>query len=525
MKIKEVINKQNVFIVLFIVFMCTVILFFQIKKVGFHEDEGYTLSSAVNMRNGLMSAYEGENGSTSETPIWKTREYVKEYMTLTSDNYLNLSGVFRNQMYDNHPPVFYALVHFSSILFGGEFSKYTVFVVNIIAFILSCFVIKQIFKIINKENLIYATLLLYGLSMGTISMVLFQRMYMLLTLFSILYLYYNIKIYKNDFKITKGDILKLGLITVLGFLTQYFFAVYAVAIFAMMIVKMVREKKTEHLKKYIIAHMVYGIIGIVLFPPCLYHLVFSDRGLKNLGNSSYLKNLDTYIRHLGYAFSIKSSTLILFVFLVMLFIRITRLHDKKEERFIVLLLSLPTVIFFLITVKMTSYQELRYIMPILPFVAIILYVVLDTLIDIEYKNLMFLGISVVLVVHGLIFSKPRFLYENYQDILTIAKENSEKPFIYIYDNFFNHMQSVPEMMIYQKTLIINANKEIEYLLTNEELNKEESYILSIKGYMNNEEILERIQKETEFKNITSLYQYSKNNLPTQVENNLYLVSK
>lgn len=525
MKVKDVINKKNICVAILIILMCAIIFFFQTKKVGFHEDEGYTLSSAVNQRNGLMSAYEGENESTSETPIWKTREYVKNYMSLSSKDYLNLTGVFRNQMYDNHPPVFYALVHFSSILFGGEFSKYTVFVVNIIAFILSCFVIQKLLKTIQKENLTIATLLLYGLSMGTISMVLYQRMYMLLTLFCILYLYYNLKIYKNDFKITKGDIIKLGFITVLGFLTQYFFAVYAVSIFVMMIVKMVQEKKTEHLKKYIIAHIVYGIIGIVLFPPCLYHLVFSDRGLKNLANSSYLKNFDTYVRHLGYAFTLKSSTLILFVFLVILFLRIARLQDKKEERFIVLLASIPTVIFFFITVKMTSYQELRYIMPILPFVAIILYVVLDTLIDIKYKNLIFIGISVVLVVHGLIFSKPRFLYENYDEILAIAKENSEKSFVYIYDNFFNHMQSVPEMMIYQKTLIINANKEIEYLLTNEELNKEESYILSIKGYMNNEEILERIQKETEFKNITSLYQYSKNNLPTQVENNLYLVSK
>ena len=38
--------------------------------------------------------------------------------------------------------------------------------------------------------------------------------------------------------------------------------------------------------------------------------------------------------------------------------------------------------------------------------------------------------------------------ENYKNILDIAEENKDKSFVYVYDNFFNHMQSVSEMMIY-----------------------------------------------------------------------------
>ena len=66
---------------------------------------------------------------------------------------------------------------------------------------------------------------------------------------------------------------------------------------------------------------------------------------------------------------------------------------------------------------------------------------------------------------------------------------------------------------------------MEYLIKDEELNKENSYILCIKSYMNNDEILDRIKNETEFNNITVLCTSGCGHNDEQVENNLYLVSK
>ena len=177
-------NVKNILIIILIAIISGIIFFYQTKKVGLHEDEGYTLASSVSTINGLMSPY-----INSEHPVWLSRSYITDYMTLKPENFLNLKSVYINQAWDNHPPVFYSLVHFSSILFGGNFSIYSVFVVNIIAFIFSCIIIKKILKLLNKESLIFATIIFYGLSMGTISMVIFQRMYMLLTLFVLLYFY------------------------------------------------------------------------------------------------------------------------------------------------------------------------------------------------------------------------------------------------------------------------------------------------------------------------------------------------
>lgn len=191
-------KTKEILVIVLISIISGIIFFYQTKKVGFHEDEVYSIVSSVNSNDGLMSSY-GEDYN----PEWKTKEYIKNYATLSTENYFNLKSIFYNQKKDNHPPLFYVLVHFSSMLFSGQFTKYTVFIVNLLAFILSCFIIKKILDILNKENLTIATLIFYGLSMGTISMIIYQRMYMILTFFILLYFYFSIKLYKSDFNLTK----------------------------------------------------------------------------------------------------------------------------------------------------------------------------------------------------------------------------------------------------------------------------------------------------------------------------------
>ena len=163
-------------------------------------------------------------------------------------------------------------------------------------------------------------------------------------------------------------------------------------------------------------------------------------------------------------------------------------------------------------------------MAAIPFVVLTLFFILDNLIKCKYNSIIFAIISILLVTNGMIYSKPKFLYENYQNCLDIANENSEKSFVYVYDNFFNHMQSIPEMMIYEKTLIFNYNNdELRCIVDDENLNNEGSFVLSIKAYMDNDKILNEIKDNSDFKNITLLYEGG--NEDGVVNNNYYLVSK
>lgn len=555
-------KSKEILIIMLIAINVGIMFFYQSKKRGFHEDEIYSLASAVNPYDGLMPAYGEKDTNTKmfekyvfdenifieiknvmhyvlnnskyseemdelnsqQKPIWKTKEEVEEYVTLNKDNYLNLKSIYYNQAKDNHPPVFYVLVHISSILFNGQFTKYIIFTVNILAFILSCFLIKKILKLIDKENIIIPILIFYGLSMGTISMVIYQRMYMLLTFFILLYFYYSIKIYKNNFTLTPKLNFALGTITIIGFLTQYFFAIFAFFIFLLMIIKMIKDKRYIEVIKYIGFHIIYAIIGIVLFIPCIYHLLFTNRGVLALANTEYFKNLYQYINHLLYAFTIKNNIVLEITILLGIFIGIVYLYKNSNQKFIVALTIMPCTFYFFIVAKLTTFQELRYIMPIIPFVSIALFLILDNIFKMKYKNIVLILISIILVINGMIFSKPKFLFEEYEECLEIAENNKDKSFVFVNDNSFNYIQSIPEMMIYEKTVIIDVNKgEEKYFIEDDKLNTEDSYILCIKTYIDNEKIIQDIKDNTDFKNIKLLYEGS--NSHEVISNNLYLCYK
>lgn len=555
-KIKEIL------IIILIAINVGVMFFYQSKKRGFHEDEIYSLASSVNPYDGLMSVYGEKDTNTKmfekyvfdenvfveiknvihyvlnnskyseemnelnsqQKPIWKTKEEVEEYVTLSKDNYLNLKSIYYNQAKDNHPPVFYVLVHISSILFNGQFTKYIIFTVNILAFILSCFLIKKILKLIDKENIIIPILIFYGLSMGTISMVIYQRMYMLLTLLMLLYFYYSIKLYKNNFILTPKLSLALGTTTIFGFLTQYFFAIFAFYIFLLMIIKMIKDKRYIEVIKYISFHTLYAIIGIILFVPCIYHLLFTNRGVSALANTGYFKNLYQYINHLLYAFTIKNNIVLEITILLGIFIGIVYLYKNSNQKFIVALTIMPCTFYFFIVAKLTTFQELRYIMPIIPFISIASFLILDNIFTIKYKDVVLILISIILVINGMIFSKPKFLFEEYEECLEIAENNKDKSFVFVNDNSFNYIQSIPEMMIYEKTMIIDVNKgEEKYFIEDDKLNSEDSYILCIKTYMDNEKIIQDIKDNTDFKNIKLLYEGS--NSHEVISNNIYLCFK
>ena len=215
------------------------------------------------------------------------------------------------------------------------------------------------------------------------------------------------------------------------------------------------------------------------------------------------------------------------IVLILFVVATIALCIKSKEKFVVLITIVPSIFYYFIAVKMTSFQELRYIMPIIPFMVLTIFFILNEFITFKYNYIAFTIISIALVINGIVFSKPLFLYENYKNILNIAEENKDKSFVYVYDNFFNHMQSVSEMMIYKRTLIINVNNndELHCVIDDNSLNTEDSYILSIKSYTDNDSILDRIKNESEFKNITLLYKAEDGSNSNVVMDNLYLVSK
>lgn len=514
-----------IFYSLMIVIFC-VMYYFMSQKEGFHEDEMFSygssnykydnvfqpygdkdyINSVINeeifnngniinniayyLKNPNIFIKKLEEKQSNEKPIWKTKEEAIEYVTIQPNDILSLFSIYYNQSRDAHPPLFYFIVHIVSIFFLGNFSKYIIFIINIGLFIGCFIIIRKIFKLFDREILALPTVILYGLSIGAISTVIFQRMYMLLTFFIMYYTYINLYIVKNNFNIDKNTKIKLMITVILGFLSQYYFCIYALFMFGIMQIIMLIRNKKNNCKILLLSYIKSACIGVLLFPASIYHIFFSYRGISNISNQY---GIGDFFNILCQAYSC-NIILGFFIVIIIIIVSANILKIKKDYFLPVLLFSITGYI--IVVSKISPYLDLRYIMGILPIVAIIIILTINYICKSKWKIISF--ILLVIAIINLTNNFPKYLYKGYNENIEIAKENNNLKFIYIEDNGFNHIQSMPEFMIYNESMILNVNKnELKYLENNKKIENEKEFIVSIKSYLNVEKILNEILEITQ----------------------------
>ena len=513
--------------------LCVMMLFGINQKEGFHEDEMFSYGSSnysqdnvfqpygtkdyitITIENEILNSkspiksfkhyifhpnefmnrlYEEEK---SEQPIWKTSDEARKYLTIQKEDIFNFVRVYINQSRDAHPPLFYFFVHIISIFFYNKFSKYIIFIINILFFVGSCISLKKIMEKLEKSYLSIPILILYGCSIGAISTVIFQRMYMMLTFWVLEYTYMIVLYIKNDFNIDVAFKRKLKIIIVLGFLTQYYFCVYIISVFIFVEILIYKRKSINNCIAFFKLHISAALIGIVIYPASIYHIFFSYRGIpaisNNLGILEFFKLIcKSFSFNLAIGF-------ILLVFIVVITLYIS--SDKKRMNIDTILM--PSVfLYVLIVSKISPYLDMRYIMCILPIIAILIWVSIDDIISILIKKCIIIIaltlFSTFFATRSIFINEPLYLYTGYSKNIEIARNNSNLSYIYIEDNGYNHIQSMPEFMIYNKSLILNINKnELEFIKDNVEIKQEKSFIVSIKNYLDVEGIVNEIMKMTE----------------------------
>lgn len=517
-----------------------VFFFFINHKEGFHEDEVFSYGSSSYFYDNVFRPY-GIEDSTGEfvrknilkgnffknlkyylidnrnemyelieqyksahRPVWRNPKDANDYITVRGwKEVVNYLLPYYNQAKDVHPPLFYFLVHTVQILFYGRFSKFIIFIINITFAMFSLVLIKKIMEKIGKEHLAIPAMILYIFSMGAISTVIFQRMYMMLVFFILSFISVNFDIVKNEFQIDKKIWRKLGVIAILGYLTQYYFCIFAFGIALVVFVYICKKRDKKEIKSYILNYLKIALIGLIIYPFSINHVFFSYRGVGvSVMNKGYFEKLLDYLSLIGYSFSMPVAIIGIAIMAMTIFY-ITKRKEYEQFNPYILLLTVPVLIYVIVVVKTAPEVEyvhtLRYIMCILPVIAILTVLSIDVFIkDKKISEIVLIVVTILISVYGLITSSPFFLYKGYNKYLKIAEENKECRFVYVGDTVFNHIQSMQEFCIYRESLILNE-KQINYLIENEELKRENEFILSIKKYKNDEEILKQIVENSDFK--------------------------
>lgn len=546
--------SQNRWFLLTVFFLCILMFYFINQKQGFHEDEIFSYGSSnyrydnvyrpygyaeasqdvfynqvwnsknkiTNIKNYFFhyDTLKTDETLSKEIPIFRQKEDALTYLTIGKGDVLNYFSVYYNQARDVHPPLFYFLVHFVSTIFYGQFSKYIIFTINLVFFVGTLWIIKKIMEKLDIKKMAIPTMILYGASMGCISTVMFQRMYMMLTFFSVLYLYLTIKFVQEDFKIEKKY---PWIFTILfGFLTQYYFCIYIVFVFLLVSAYLLTKKEYQKLGRYFLVHVIAAVIGILFYPASIYHIFFSYRGLGD-GREVAKPIIQSCIYYFSQIYKLFSMKHLLFLILVLYFILILKNKAKidREKIFYCSLIFLPSVIYLFTIAKIAPFlgedYTSRYIMLLFPIIAVGVAYLFSFA---TKKQGIFFTISLLLSVNGLYYNEPVYLYKDYQKAMDIATIYKDDYFVYVYDNSFTHLSSLPEFATYKASLIINENNYDFSLLENDELINSNEFILCIKNWLNVEDILNKVLEGSHYTKYEKLLE-----LKSDVESTYYKIIK
>lgn len=417
----------------------------------------------VNRGNSKLLTYKAD---VYEEPVWIDRETFEAYTTTGQRDSFNLLSVYFNVKDDNHPPVHFMLLHLMSSLFPGKLSVWLGCIINLasLAGIGICFwkggILLEKHQIMPEgKGKIWAgcAILLYGLSAGAFATTLLIRMYGVMTFFCVWMLYVHVK------KWLEGtfDCRNKGLIviTVLGFLTQYFFLFYCILLAVVTFVLLMINKRKKEAGVYVRSMILAAVFGVGIFPFSVADVLSSGRGveaLENLGGGlaefgERLQVFGSFVMQRCFSFSVLGILLLGVCIGYFIYLCVSR---RLTRRWLAAMLLIPPVGYFVLAAKVSPMYVDRYVMAVFPFVFMIFAAVL---VGLTYKmkrsGLICFLISLLLGGVAVTTYDGEYLYEGYEEQLALAGKYQNLPCICLYegDGFYDNLQ---EFMIYEETLLV-----------------------------------------------------------------------
>jgi len=137
-------------------------------------------------------------------------------------------------------------------------------------------------KYLGGDKIALAVAGVYGLSNGFFTCAVFLRMYAVMTFMVVAMCYIHLKISGDEFVLKKRTMFQLTLITFLGYLTHYYFVIYAIGMAAVFVVRMCICKKWRSLIQYISVLGITAVAGLCIWPFALKHVFSGYRGVDSL---------------------------------------------------------------------------------------------------------------------------------------------------------------------------------------------------------------------------------------------------
>lgn len=342
---------------------------FACRKSGLFIDEVYSYG----LSNSYFAPYLTDIKEGSLTDKEFSTEEINDYLSVNENDKFAFSSVYYNQSKDVHPPLYYWLLNSVSSFFPGTFSIWIGVGLNIGLFFISLlalyFFVKNLFGSIPISAV---SVILFGTSVLSLSMVMMVRMYTLLALFTILLASVTVKIIRDP----ENNLLYplLTLIIFCGMMTQYYFAFYAFFLCALYVFYALIKKRWNSLLWFSVCAVLGVALMVAVFPASIRQL-FVGNGQVVGGStvidtlretSAYLQRIEEFwkvrfkLKGIGIAFL---SALVLTVLFSVGAVKATKAGKIRYEALIPILPLIPS---FLITAIISPVLEQRYVYNLIP---------------------------------------------------------------------------------------------------------------------------------------------------------------
>lgn len=212
-------------IILVLIMICQIglVSYFGVQRAeikGTHIDEMYSYV--------LANSYDGSKISTIDSywEQWIDGNSLMETITVQKGEGFSYDKVYYNNSFDCHPPLFYALLHTVCSVFTDQYTIWFGIALNMFLMLIADILIYLLSKeFINNKTAAVLPVILWGISLACMNTVLFIRMYMLLAVCSIGFLYMTVRSLKNGFNLKRCFF--LFTFSLLGVFTHYYFILFA----------------------------------------------------------------------------------------------------------------------------------------------------------------------------------------------------------------------------------------------------------------------------------------------------------
>ncbi len=193
-------NKWSIFFIIVLVIQCIYMIFWGTQKSGYYVDEFFTYDKAHYISQSTPNRVKLYDADFMEYEKWFPLEDFKNTLTVSrEESLLHDSLIYNVNVFVNSLP-YMALLHYvEAIFFDGELNWWSAIGLNIVCFIINQILIySMVRKVFRQQNAALLATALYGFCGMAVSMLVYVRMYMWLTLLVTVFTYFHVLMWNEE---------------------------------------------------------------------------------------------------------------------------------------------------------------------------------------------------------------------------------------------------------------------------------------------------------------------------------------